>query len=270
MKRNIVWIIALTLTVMIGSTSCGKRQHIKLSKDTLSFSSQGGMDFFKITADCEWTIEQKQSQDWYSINPTMGSGDTIVAVTVNPNNSHFDRNGTITVTSANGRKREKVDVIQTNIDINMIINKVWFTRFYERWNTDYYNQYIEESYRTWTYYAEPEYENWFFYFQNDGSGYQYRTYHNDTIVYPFNYHYYPESDSLFISFHTLDSLVTEDYRAVVYELNQDRFVFINEYRPHQFEKINTVNVSTNSKSEIKINPKKVAIKPKGALIQVDN
>lgn len=267
MKRSIVCIIALMITVLIGSTSCGKRQHIKLSKETLSFSSQGGKDFIEIKADCDWTIEKDLSQDWYSINQTEGSNDGLIAFNVTPNDSHFDRNDVLTIVSSNGKTKVKIPIVQTNIDINKIIRKVWFTRLYERWNTDFYNQYINESYRSWLYYAEPEFENWFFYFLNDGTGYEIRTHNNDTIYYPYNYQYYPEGDSLFISFQLADDSLTEDYHAIIYELNQERFVFLNEYRPHQFEKINTVNVSTN-KREIKINPKKIASKPKGALIQV--
>ena len=269
MKNNLAWIITLILFVMIGSSSCHKRQHITLSKETLNFSSQGGYDFFEIKADCDWIIERGSSQDWYSISQTEGSNDTIIVVNVSPNDSHFDRNDMLTVVSTNGKHRKEIPIVQTSIDFNKIINRIWFTRLYERWNTDYFNQYIEESYRSWTYYAEPEYENWFFYFLNDGTGYEIRTYNYDTIYYFYNYNYYPDGDSLYISFQTIDETITEDYHATIYELNQDRFVFLNEYRAHQFEKINTVNVS-NSKSEIKINPKKVSYKTAGPLIQVGN
>lgn len=267
MKRSIVCITALMLTVLIGSTSCGKRQHIKPSKETLTFSSQGGKDFIKIEADCDWTIEKDLSHDWYTISQTEGSMDALITINVNPNDSHVDRNDILTLVSANGKTKSKISIVQTNIDINQIIRKVWFTRFYERWNTDFYGQYINESYRSWTYYAEPQYENWFFYFLNDGTGYEIRAHNYDTVYYPYNYQYYPENDSLYISFQLEDDSITEDYRAIIYEVNEERFVFLNEYRAHQFEKINTVNVST-SKSDIKINPKKVKPKPAGPIIQV--
>lgn len=270
MKKCTLWTTMLILTLMVCSTSCGKRQHITVSKENLSYASQGGKDFFQIKADCDWTIEKNSSQDWYSINPTSGSNDAIVEITISPNDSHNDRSDMLTVISTNGRTKVRIPIIQTNIDINKIINKVWFTWFYERWNTDFYNNYIEESYRTWRYYAEPEYENWFFYFMNDGTGYQIRTHRNDTIYYAYNYNYFPDGDSLYINFNTTSDSISEDYHAIIYELNRERFVFLNEYRPHQFEKINTANVSTNNREEFKINPKKVALKPKGALIQVND
>lgn len=271
MKKNIIWITTLILAVVVGASSCGKRQHIELSKDTLAFSSMGGYDFFTITADCDWTIENDPTHDWYSISQTEGSKDTtVITINVSPNENHFDRSSMLKVISDNGRTVKKLSIVQANVEINKVIRKVWFTRLYERWNTDFHDQYIEESYRSWTFYAEPQYVNWFFYFLNDGTGYEIRTYNYDTIYYPYNYIYYPNGDSLFISFQLVDDTITEDYHATIYELNQDRFVFLNEYRPHQFEKINTVNVSTNSKSEIKINPKKVVSKPMGPLIQVKN
>lgn len=48
--------------------------------------------------------------------------------------------------------------------INAIINRVWFTTKEERWNTDYNNNYIPESYRSWSYYKTPGSENWLWYF----------------------------------------------------------------------------------------------------------
>ena len=268
MKRNIIWIIMLVLAVMVGSTSCGKRQHIKLSKDTLTFSSPGGVGIIEIKADCDWVVDKDPSQDWYSVSPTEGSNDTILVVRVSPNASDFDRNGILSVVSANGRTNRKITINQTKIIITEIVRKVWFTRFYERWNTDYYNQNIVESYTSEEYYANPQYVNWFFYFLEDYTGYQIRTYREDTIYYPYDYVYYPDGDSLYICFHTVDDSI-EDYHATVEELNQDRFVISDEFRPHQFEKIYTVNVS-HRKGEFKINPKKIAKKPAGPLIQVGN
>ena len=148
---------------------------------------------------------------------------------------------------------------------NLLIKKIWFTHTYERWNTNYYDQYIPDSYRSWTYTNEPGSENWFWYFLDQGVSYQIHTINYDTTYYPFEYSYNSKNNTLYVNFITVDTTI-ENYNATIILLEDNKLVFTNEYRPHQFEKISTINVTGNRRSEIKINPKKVAHKPAGALI----
>ena len=253
--------------LVVLAASCGKKQHIVISKASLVYTYSGGNDVFQITADCNWVIDG--IPNWITVNPTAGSNDGNVVVTVNRNNTSVDRNATLYVISENGRVKKSIEVIQVRADINAIIQKVWFTLTDERWNTDYYNHVIPESYRTYTYYSNDDYEHWFFYFLNDSTGYQVRTYNGDTIIYPYNFTFYPDVDSLFISFEVVgDTLVREDYRTIIHQLNNEFFVFSHAYRPHQFEKITTANVTGSRKEDFKVNPKKIQSKPKGPLIPV--
>lgn len=152
------------------------------------------------------------------------------------------------------------------INITQITQKLWFLRTYERWDTDNNNKVIPDSYRDWTYYGNEGYENWFFYFKEDNSGYQYHTYQGDTIVYFFEYYYYPKGDSLNIIFQTENDSV-ENYHATINELTESVFSFTNPYRPHQYERLNMVNATGNTRAKPNLNPKKIAKKPAGALIQ---
>lgn len=152
------------------------------------------------------------------------------------------------------------------IDINNITQIVWFLRTYERWDTDNHDKIIPDSYRSWTYYGNEGYENWFFYFKDDNTGYQYHTYQGDTIVYSFDYLYYPKGDSLNIIFQTVTDSV-ENYHAVINELTESTFSFTNPYRPHQYEQLNMVNANASKRAKPNLNPKKITKKPAGALIQ---
>lgn len=265
-NKNHWWIIALILALLTVTTSCGKRQHILVSQALVSLPSSGGIACLKIEADCEWTIEQYGNEDWFTFSPSSGGNNAIVTITASPNTTSDFRDAYITVISSDLKTRRDVEIVQNVFDINGLIGKVWFTRTYERWDTDYYNQIIEESYRDWVYYVDWDYVNWYFFFMEDGTGYEIRAYQGDTLYYPYQFSYYPERDSLFISFETTMDTV-ESYNAIVHELNQERFTFSNEYRPHQFEMIYTVNV-TGTRNQLKLNPKKVARKPDGPLIQV--
>ena len=151
------------------------------------------------------------------------------------------------------------------INIENITQKTWFLRTYERWDTDSRDNVIPESRRSWTYYGDEGSENWFFYFNENNTGYQYHTFQGDTVVYAYRYQYYPEGDSLIIFENENDSV--EDYHATIHELTKNNFSFSDEYRPHQFEKLNLVNVTASKRTEPSLHPKKLAKKPTGALIQ---
>lgn len=257
----------MLFALVVLTASCGKRQHIIISKASLTYTYSGGNDMFRVEADCSWEVVGMT--DWITVNPTIGDGDGNVVVTVKRNTTSQDRNATLYVVSDNGRTKKSIPIYQIKADINTIIQKVWFTLSDERWDTDYLDHVIPESYRSYNYYSNEDFENWFFYFDDDHRGYQIRTYNGDTIIYPYTFTFYPDVDSLDISFEVIgDSTIMEDYHTIIHELNNEYFVFSHAYRPHQFEKITTVNVTGEEKAPFKINPKKIQTKPKGPLIPV--
>ena len=275
MKRFslVIWSLMTFSTVLF--TACGgndsETQKLEVSKNMITFSFSGGVDFFDVDANCAWTIELDNTQSWLTVDP-MSSNDSLtsrsVALTASPNNSTNNRSTKLTVVSEDGQLRREISVTQAKVEINPAIGKVWFLRFYERWNTDYWNNYIPESYRTWTYYTDFEFENWYFYFFDDNTGYQINTHAGDTISYPYQYHYYPEGDSLLIVFEANSGNTIEDYHAVIHELNDVNFSFSDAYRPHYYEKLNMINVTGSKNNTIKINPKTITTKPAGPLIPV--
>lgn len=274
MKRHSLLICAFMLFCAVLFTACRERQSLDVTKSLMVFSYAGGNDFFNIEANCDWSIDADGTGDWVTINPLTGSNNATVAISVSPNNTYQDRNTSFTVYSANGKIHREVAVAQSKIDINPIVEKVWFLRFYERWNHDFWGNYIPESYRTWTYFSDIQYDNWFLYFADNESGYQIHTKDGDTVFHPYHYEYQPEYDSLIIAFETTGEN-TEDYHAIIHELTQSNFSFSNAYTPRPaakvpqyFEKLNMVNVSTGKRNTLKVNPKKVQPKPSGPLIQL--
>lgn len=235
----------------------------------IAFNSFGGTDIFRIVADCNWSIETDNTQEWLTIDPLAGGKDTTnVVVTASPNENNYDRNTRFTIVSEKGKIRKEIGVVQEKIDIDYLHNKIWFLRDYERWDCDFYNTVIPESYRSWTFYSDYGNENWFFYFLEDSTSYEIRIKEDDTLFYYFDYQYYPNGDSLYINFQTVDSTV-EDYHASIQELNNERFTFSDEWGWHEFEKLYLVNVSRDKRSELKINPKKIAKRPAGPLIELN-
>lgn len=159
-------------------------------------------------------------------------------------------------------KKEEEQVIRT------ISNKIWFTTKEERWNTDYYNNYIPESYRSWSYYKIPGSENWLWYFSEENIGYEVHTKDYDTTYYEFEYTYSYKNNSLYVKFETVDEN-TEEYNVTIDQIDDNNLIWEHEYRSHSFEKVTTENVTGNSKrgGAIKINPKNIQRKPSGPMIQ---
>lgn len=267
MRKQSITISLLLCVALVAFTSCRKKQSLEVSKSLIAFSFAGGTEPFKVTADCDWTVEVDNTQSWLTVSPTSGSSnDSVVTVTASRNSSvDNNRNTTIAVVSANGKIRREILIAQNKIDISAIARKVWFLRTNERWDTDYFNNVIPESYRSITYYSNPGFENWFFYFLEDSTGYQVRTYQGDTLQYHYHYIYYPKGDSLNMRFEAVGDSV-EDYHTIIHILNNQEFGITNPYRPHQYERLYMVNVTGDERGLLNINPKNTALKPKGPLV----
>ena len=212
-------------------------------------------------------VDINETIDWIKATPSSGKNNGAVVLTISKNTTYGARNAVITILSGTGRTRHEIKITQDKIDIVEISNRFWFLYEYERWATDYKDDYIDDSYEHWQYYIDESFDNWFFYFQDDSTGYQIHTKAGDTINYIFDYIYYPFGDSLYINFRTEDEDV-EDYHATINLLNIDRFQFSDEFYPHRFEHLYLANVSYH-KNKLYINPKKVMKKEKGPLIKVE-
>ena len=249
-------------------SSCGEKQHINLSKTSLAYTYSGGDDVFQVVADCNWEVVDLP--DWITVSPSSGYGNGNVVVTVKRNDTTHDRTHFLYVISENGKTKKGIQIIQVKADISAILHKVWFTLSDERWETDYLDHIIPESYRIYNYYSNEGFENWFFYFTDEHNGYQVHTHDGDTVYYPYTFTFHPEVDSLDICFEVIgDTSVLEDYHTVIHQLNDEFFVFSHAYRPHMFEKITTANVTGDDKAVFNINPKNKQTKPHGPLIPVE-
>ena len=268
-KSNFVLFLLLGLVLCIGATSCRKKQQVYLSKNTVIFAPEGGQRSVKVYADCNWTVEKTDQQDWFTISPMSGTNDNVISIRAGEWSAASDRSAIVQVVSENGKVKRELTITQRRIEITDLIEKVWFMHFYERWETDYYDQYIDDSYRNWHYWYGPEYDNWFFYFLEDSTGYQWHAKNNDTVYFAFNYVFYPLEDSLYINFETDSVGLVEDYHTIVEELDGETFVFQNEYRQHRFERLTLDNVTLQQKHPF-VKPKKVSKKHPGPIIQVEN
>ena len=269
MKKSHLWQVVSILILTLCCLSCNPKENLNVTKTEMNFAPAGGSDILPISADCQWDIDLTDGVDWVTFSQVSGENNGAIIVTVSKNETYDERNATITVVSNSGKIRKQVNVKQEKFDIVNIHEKFWFLYEYERWATDYKDDYIEDSYEHWNYFAEEYYDNWFFYFMADSTGYQIHTKNGDTIYYPCNYIYYPFGDSLYINFLLENTDEVEDYHTIIHQVTEQRLQFSDEFLPHRFENMFWDNVTATRKS-FKINPKKVMKKEHGPLIQPES
>ena len=276
MKKQALGMVIILFTFSVLATSCGKKHHLEIQKDRIAFNYLGGTDVFSVKADCSWNIQYDGETGWFTLSQEEGEqGSTVIEVNAERNTSGHDREAWLTVRSSDGKVKKDIPVVQNWVDISLIEQKLWFLRYYTRWDKDYYNHLIPESWHEYYYYTEEDMHNWYLYFADDTIGYQVHIYpkdtegKRDTIYHPFEYLYFPVGDSLIISFETVSDSLTEDYHATINELNNEYFNFTNEYLWHRFERLDMVNLS-NERAKLNIRPEKVVKKAgKGPLIDID-
>ena len=118
----------------------------------------------------------------------------------------------------------------------------------EHWNTDYFEQIIEDSYKHKIYDPYDTSTGYLMYFLADGTGVQ-RDHHNDTAVYyAFVYDYNPITQILHVEFETIND-EEEKYDANVLTASDSLYRFMHEYRAHWWERADMRKIGTIQPNE---------------------
>ena len=247
-KTNILLLVALLAGMTAVFTGCQKDYSIIVSSQDLRFGLEAGSQTFIVHANCKWTISKNDDADWYTFSPMSGSAkDSIVTVTVNDYSNGDFRGSTFVVRSPGGHVHRTVFVTQNKIDVYGMVDKVYGLTHLEHWNTDYYDQIIEDGYLDDEYDPYDSTRGQRMYFLEDGQGIQRRVkVTSDTVVYyAFTYEYVPDSNILHITFLLEDGTI-ESYNPEVLCASDSLYRVFHEYKPHWFEradmrKIGTIN-----------------------------
>lgn len=76
---------------------------LDVNKNSISFTSVAGDDYFDITADQSWTISS--NQPWCTVSPASGNNNRSIKVTVSQNTNTVERNAVITVTGGDNKQK---------------------------------------------------------------------------------------------------------------------------------------------------------------------
>lgn len=245
MKKHIhYWAIgALLLLATVGFTSCIKTYKIQVPTNNLWFDLNAGSQTFSFTTNCKWTIVKNDDADWYTISVMSGKNDATITITVDALEDADFRGSSFVINSPGGHVYRTVFVSQNRLDFDGLYNKVFGFSSVEHWNTDFYNQMIEDSYKHKEYDPYDTATGYTMFFLEDGTGIQ-MDHHKDTAVYyVFNYEYNPINQILHISFETIDE-APEDYNPQVLTASDSLFRFMHEWEPHSWERADMRKIST--------------------------
>lgn len=234
---NVLTMAVLSVLTAISFIGCGKTESIIVSSQQIWFSTEADTDTIDITANCNWTIVQDDTASWYTVTPLTGNKKEpkMITITVEPYNGEQFRSSSFVIVSEHGHIRRTIYISQNTLEFESMLNKVFGVMNLERWNTDYYGQIIEESYRQYEYDPYDSTQGYLMYFLADGHGVQ-RDCHSDSVVYyGFTYVYNPSERNLHFKFETITG-EEEVYDVEVLSATDSLYRFIHEFKPNFWER----------------------------------
>ena len=234
-QKNIYLMMALLVMTAAILLGCVKEYSIQVSTQNLWFGLEAGIQEIELTANCKWTITKNDDADWYTISTMSGENDATITVTVNALEDEDFRGSSFVILSPGGHVYRTIFVSQNKLDFDGLINKIFGVMSLEHWNTDFYDQIIEDSYKHYLFDPYDTATGYTMYFLEDGKGVQ-MDHHADTAVYyTFLYEYNPVDQILHIEFETVDD-APEDYDPQVLTASDSLFRFVHEYKDHWWER----------------------------------
>lgn len=233
-KRNLVLLLTLCVMTAMALVSCLKEDKVQVSTQNLWFGLGSETQTIKITANCNWTITKNDDADWYTIDMMGGKNDAILTIKVEAFEGDY-RGSSFVIASPGEHVRRTIFVTQNKLDFDGMVNKIFGVMELEHWNTDYYGQIIEDSYKHYEFDPYDTTMGYLMYFLENGQGVQ-RDHHRDSAVYyAFTYEYNPVDQILHIEFETVDDS-PENYDTQVLTASDSLYRFIHEYKPNWWER----------------------------------
>lgn len=244
MKARSFVFTLLTFT-LLAFTSCVPSYSILVSTQDLRFDLNAGSQTIIIKANCKWSISKNDDADWYTISPMSGrANDSIITVTVNDYSGGDFRGSSFVINSPGGHVYRTVFVTQNKLDFDGLINKVFGLTYLERWNTDYYGQIIEETYKQFEFDPYDTTTGQWMYFFEDGQGVQSnRMLYDSTVYFLFNYEYDSYNRILHIVFQ-LENDSLETYDPEVLCASDSLYRIFHQFNPNWWERADMRKVGT--------------------------
>ena len=245
-----------------------KKEKITLSAYELWFPAEASVQEIQLTANCDWTISIDDDANWYSIRKSIdtiigstsvfviydttqtvssGNGNMTLAIVVEPLENSLNRTSSFTITSGKGKSQVQVRISQNTVEpaeMQSITNRVFGVVDVAHWNTDFFGEIIEDSYKRLEFDPNDTTTGYFMFFMDDGQGVQRDNTGDSAIYYMFSYEYDYINRYLHIEFETISDTVSEVYNAPLLSATTELFSFQHEWKPNFWERANMKQVGT--------------------------
>ena len=131
----------------------------------------------------------------------------------------------------------KVKVAQNTVEpteLTSITNSIFAVLNLTHWNTDFFGDVVEDSYRRHEYDPADTTKGYFMYFLENGQGVQRDNEQDSTYYYIFTYDFDPVAHNLHVEFETVTD-TEEVYNATVLKATPKLFRFQHEWQPNFWE-----------------------------------
>lgn len=250
-KQSTLIMLALMAVAVMGLVGCMKTYEISLSSQDLWFGLDAGEQTLNITANCKWTVTKNDDAEWYTFSTTSGKNDGTLTITVDALEDADFRGSSFVISSPGGHVSRTVFISQNKLDFEGLVNKVFGVMSVEHWNTDYYGQIIEDTYKHKEFNPYDTTMGYQMYFLENGIGVQRDRHGDGAVYYAFTYEYNPVEQILHIEFETVSGS-PESYDPQVLTASDSLYRFIHEYKPDWWERADMRKIG-------KINPSEKAI-----------
>lgn len=243
MKNRIRTLLAVCAVIIVSLTGCHPKENISVSRDTLWFSPDADVQTIEVVSDCAWSIVKNEEADWYTISPMSAeksAGNTIVTVSVDPYDGNEYRQASFTINSEKGKSHVVVFVSQNKLEFADIVNTVYGVVSVEHWNTDYFGNMIEDSYKQASFNPNDTTTGFRMFFAENGVGAQEDKHGDSAVYYLFSYEFNPATRILHIEFE--NTAQTESYDATVLTAAEGLFRFQHEYKPNFWERAEMLKI----------------------------
>ena len=242
-------VAVLTLVAAVVVVSCVKEYYVTVSNQDLLFSVNESTLKIDVTANCKWTVALRDTATWYTVTPLSGKNDGTITVSVKPMTDTDFRGTTIVVESPGAHIRRTIFISQSKLNFSGLMNKVFGVMSTERWNTDFQNQIIEDTYKKKEFNPYDSMTGYWMYFFEDGIGVQ-RDHHTDTVAFwLFNYEYEPGDRTMNFEFEHVTGAPL-DYTVDVLAASDSLFRFMHEFDTTWWERADMRKIGTIHPGEL--------------------
>ena len=117
MRAKLLAVIAI---ISLLTVACKKDPVLSVDKESIAVTNDGGTYSFTVTSNVDWVVSGAKS--WMKVNPSLGSGNAVVDIDVEPNKEVERRTCSLIVRTVDGQISNSIDISQSAAESLLKVN----------------------------------------------------------------------------------------------------------------------------------------------------